>query len=263
MHLHVRLMINTYNKYYSILFLFCGCILSANCFSQSGADSLVKAMLSDEHVTQDNKGAELILNGNLSAAGDFYDTELKKDEGNVNAYFGLGIVHIAKSDTLSACRDWSAVLALGDTATYRLLEAHCHGNMMIEDDIIPKKKYMQMFTMERKDGKVLSDATKARTIVEQMPEFPGGDAALLKYISSNLKVPAAAKEKNIKGTVYINFIISSKGHVLFPYVVRGIGSGCDEEALRLIRNMPAWKPGKQNGSPVLVRYNLPVKFSYP
>ncbi|MEP7263347.1 MAG: energy transducer TonB [Bacteroidota bacterium] len=236
--------------------------LNSSAQVSSKTDSTIKAILDGESLTGGaNKGTELILQGNLSAADKFYDSELKKDEGNVEAYFGRGVVHLALNDTLNACRDWSAVLALGDTATYKLLESHCHGNMLVEDDVIPKSTYKQMFSMERSDGKVLSDATKARTIVEVMPQFQGGDAELLKYISSNLKMPQEAIKKNIHGTVYVNFIISSKGNILFPYVVRGIGGGCDEEALRIIKNMPRWKPGMQKGKNVLVRYNLPVKFN--
>jgi TonB family protein len=228
--------------------------------SISSTDSLVNAILGGEKLTDVNRGTELILNGNLSAAGSYFNSEIKKDEGNIEAYFGRGVVHLAMNDTMGACRDWSAVLALGDTATYKLLEAHCHGNMVIEDDVIPKSKYKQMFSMERKDGKVLSDATKARTIVEVMPQFPGGDAALLKYLSANVKVPEGAKQKNIHGTVYVNFVITSKGSIQYPYVVRGLGGGCNEEAIRVIKKMPKWNPGKQNGKNVLVRYNLPIKF---
>ena len=249
-------------KFHFILTFIFLYIFSVSNAQHSASDSLVKAMMENESLTKNDKGAELILNGNLSAAGQYYSSEIKKDEGNVEAYFGRGIVHLAKSDTMSACRDWSAVLALGDTATYNLLEAHCHGTMTIENDIIPRKEYKQMFTMERNKGKVLSDATKARTIVEQMPQFPGGDAALISYFSKNVMVPPTAKSKNIKGTVYINFVITSSGNVLYPYVVRGIGGGCDEEALRVVRAMPNWNPGKQKGKPVLVRYNVPVKFSY-
>ena len=227
----------------------------------TSSDSLVNAILGGEKLTDINRGTELILKGNLSAAGTYFNAEIKKDEGNIDAYFGRGVVHLAMNDTMSACRDWSAVLALGDTATYKLLQAHCHGNMTIEDDVIPQSKYKQMFSMERKDGKVLSDATKARTIVEVMPQFPGGDAALLKYLSANVKVPEKAKQKNIHGTVYVNFVITSKGSILFPYVVRGLGEGCNEEAVRVIKKMPKWNPGKQKGKDVLVRYNLPIKFN--
>lgn len=94
-----------------------------------------------------------------------------------------------------------------------------------------------------------------------MPEFPGGEAGLIDYFNKNVHYPNSAKEKGIQGRVYINFIISKTGKVMYPYVVRGIGGDCDKEALRVIRQMPNWKPGKEQGKAVLVRYNLPVKFT--
>lgn len=100
------------------------------------------------------------------------------------------------------------------------------------------------------------------TIVEEMPEFPGGgEAALLKYLGTNIKYPAIARENNIQGTVYVTFEIDQSGKVKGAKVLRGIGGGCDEEALRVVMNMPSWKPGKQRGKPVRVQYNLPVRFT--
>ena len=76
----------------------------------------------------------------------------------------------------------------------------------------------------------------------------------------NLKYPAQAKDAGIEGTVYIQFVITETGDVINSRVVKGIGGGCDEEALRVVNSMPLWKPGKQNGVPVKVLYSLPVHF---
>lgn len=97
--------------------------------------------------------------------------------------------------------------------------------------------------------------------VEQMPEFPGGQAALMQYIQSNIHYPTTAKEAGIQGKVIINFIVNKDGKITGAHIVRGIGGGCDEEALRVIRTMPAWRPGKQNGMAVNTAFNLPVTFS--
>lgn len=97
--------------------------------------------------------------------------------------------------------------------------------------------------------------------VEQMPEFPGGDNELMRYIRTNIHYPAVAKENGIEGKVIINFIINKDGKITGAHVVRGIGGGCDEEALRVIRHMPAWKPGMQNGKAVNTALNLPVTFT--
>ena len=96
--------------------------------------------------------------------------------------------------------------------------------------------------------------------VEQMPEFPGGDKELYQFIADNLKYPAEAKEKGIKGRVFVNFIVEPDGSVSDIRVLRGIGGGCDEEAVRIVESMPKFKPGMQNGEAVRVSYTVPVNF---
>lgn len=99
------------------------------------------------------------------------------------------------------------------------------------------------------------------TIVEQFPEFPGGTDKLNHYLSENIHYPAQATENSISGTVYVQFVVDKKGQISDAKVLRGIGYGCDEEALRVIKAMPRWKPGMQRGKPVKVVFNMPVKFS--
>lgn len=99
------------------------------------------------------------------------------------------------------------------------------------------------------------------TIVEDMPSFPGGDAALMKYLGKNIKYPSIAKDAGIQGTVYVTFVVDEKGDVKDVKVLRSIGGGCDEEAIRVVENMPSWSPGKQRGKPVKVQYNLPIRFT--
>lgn len=99
------------------------------------------------------------------------------------------------------------------------------------------------------------------TIVEEMPSFPGGEAKLFEYLGKNIKYPQIAKEAGISGVVYVNFVVGSNGNITDVKVLRGIGGGCDEEAVRVVKNMPKWKPGKQRGKPVKVSYNLPIRFS--
>ncbi len=228
----------------------------------AASDSVVRIIMEEGNVTGNlnDKGTELILSGNYSAASAFYNTELKKDEGNKAAFFNRGMVHWITADTVNACRDWSALLALGDTAAFKLLDGKCHGAMTIDEDVIPKAKYHTMFATTKKEGDATTSTTTARIFADEMPEFPGGTSAMIKYLSTNIKYPESAKTKKVQGTVYVNFVVSSKGKIMYPYVVRGIGSGCDQEALRVIRQMPTWKPGKQKGKPVLVSTNLPVMF---
>lgn len=98
------------------------------------------------------------------------------------------------------------------------------------------------------------------TIVEEMPKFPGGIEALFSYLSKTLKYPAMAKDANIQGKVYVTFIVDRDGSIANAQVLRGIGGGCDEEAIKVVKSMPKWEPGKQRGKAVRVQYNLPINF---
>jgi len=99
------------------------------------------------------------------------------------------------------------------------------------------------------------------TVVEEMPEFPGGMDELINYLSTSVNYPEAAKEKGIQGRVFLNFIVDSDGSIDSVKVLRGIGGGCDDEAVRVIAAMPNWKPGMQRGEAVRVSYNIPIKFT--
>jgi protein TonB len=100
------------------------------------------------------------------------------------------------------------------------------------------------------------------TIVEQMPTFPGGDAEMMKYIQKNVQYPQVEKEAGISGTCYVTFVVEKDGSISDVKVLRGVsgGPGCDKEAVRVVKSMPAWKAGKQNGREVRVQFNLPIKF---
>lgn len=99
------------------------------------------------------------------------------------------------------------------------------------------------------------------SIVDQMPEFPGGQEALFKYLGENIEYPETAKTDSISGVVYITFIIEKDGTIEDVSVARGIGSGCDAEAVRVISEMPNWSPGIHGGKAVRVAYNIPIRFS--
>lgn len=98
-------------------------------------------------------------------------------------------------------------------------------------------------------------------IVEEMPEFPGGDEAKIRYLIDNLHYPQDARNSHIQGTVYASFIVEKDGSVTNIKILRGIGTSCDMEVIRVIQNMPHWIPGKQRGKPVRVRFNMPVRFT--
>ena len=96
--------------------------------------------------------------------------------------------------------------------------------------------------------------------VEDMPEFPGGDAALLSFLAKNIKYPKAAQRMGIEGRVTLSFVIDESGAITNIEVLKGIGAGCDEEAVRVLKLLPNYTPGKQRGIPVKVRMRVPVNF---
>ncbi|NLH53637.1 MAG: energy transducer TonB [Bacteroidales bacterium] len=98
-------------------------------------------------------------------------------------------------------------------------------------------------------------------VVESMPEFPGGEEARIAFLRDNIKYPQMARESGIQGTVYVTFVVETDGRVTAVRVLRGIGGGCDEEAVRVVKAMPRWIPGKQRGKPVRVQFTMPIKFT--
>lgn len=105
------------------------------------------------------------------------------------------------------------------------------------------------------------EETPIFTVVEEMPSYPGGESARLKFLQDNIHFPAKAREADIDGTVFVSFVVDPTGKLDSIKVIRGIGGGCDEEALRVINLMPRWIPGKQAGKPVRVQFTMPIKFS--
>jgi len=99
------------------------------------------------------------------------------------------------------------------------------------------------------------------TVVEEQPGFPGGENARIKFLQGNIRYPEQAKDLGIQGRVFITFVVEVDGSISEVRVVRGIGGGCDEEAIRVIKLMPKWNPGKAKGIPVRVQFNLPIKFT--
>jgi protein TonB len=99
------------------------------------------------------------------------------------------------------------------------------------------------------------------TVVEEQPSFPGGEEFRIAFLQQNIKYPEEAKELGIQGRVFVTYVVEADGSITDIRVLRGIGGGCDEEAIRVVSIMPKWIPGKQRGTPVRVQFNLPIKFT--
>ena len=98
------------------------------------------------------------------------------------------------------------------------------------------------------------------TIVEEQPEYPGGVRAMYDFMADNIKYTEEAKEKNVSGKVFVTFTVGSSGKIRDVELLKGIGFGLDEEALRVVKAMPRWQPGRQSGENVAVKYVMPIQF---
>jgi len=132
--------------------------------------------------------------------------------------------------------------------------------LVIEDLDIDENSQVEMVVSEYVEATEEVVEEEIFTIVEKMPEFPGGIEALFSYLGKNIEYPDLAKDAKIEGKVYITFVVNSNGGIDNVMVLRGIGGGCDEEAVRVVKSMPTWIPGKQRGKAVKVQYNLPINF---
>lgn len=104
------------------------------------------------------------------------------------------------------------------------------------------------------------EETKIFTVVEQMPMYPGGDAALMGYLRDNIHYPTIAAENGVQGRVVVGFVVERDGSITDVKILRGVDPSLDREAMRVVKSMPRWNPGKQNGSAVRVKYQVPVSF---
>lgn len=150
---------------------------------------------------------------------------------------------------------WKVLAALPVVALLTMVGCKPATEKAVDQEEIPFE-----YSGEDKSAPMDADTDQVFQVVEVDPEFPGGMEALIKYLSENIKYPEQAKKDKIQGKVYISFVVEKDGSVADAKVLRGIGGGCDEEALRVVNAMPKWTPGKQRNTPVRVQFNLPVAF---
>lgn len=120
-----------------------------------------------------------------------------------------------------------------------------------------QQEYVAPVEIEEEEEKEEEDIF---VFVEENPEYPGGEAAMYKYFEENIKYPDLARNGNIEGKVFVRFVVEKDGSISNVRVMRDIGGGCGAEAMRVVKSMPKWKPGKQRGKAVRAEFNLPVNF---
>lgn len=202
-----------------------------------------------------------------------------------DAYFNRAAAYYYLGDTCNYCSDLKKASGLGDYEAQELYIEQCTYCVTIKNlsDSTNKSKnlnikYVQIFhskctsdstisyIYEKSDAQLNpadrteTDTSPVFTIVEKMPSYPGGENARNRFLAENIVYPYKATSAGIQGTVYVSFIIDANGFVTNVKVLRGIGGGCDEEAVRVVQMMPKWIPGKQNGKSVRVLFNMPITF---
>ncbi|HRS54282.1 MAG TPA: energy transducer TonB [Bacteroidales bacterium] len=139
-------------------------------------------------------------------------------------------------------------------------------NVIVENDILVNTEADQTTEVSNyvapveTPGEQVVQEEEIFTIVEEQPSFPGGEEARIKFIASNIKYPQIARENGIEGKVFVTFVVEKDGSITNVKLLRDIGGGCGEEAIRVVKAMPKWIPGKQRGQPVRVQFNMPINF---
>ena len=136
-----------------------------------------------------------------------------------------------------------------------ILLIQLNGNAQVEQSVSTEDSVVNTIKVQSKE-----DANLVFDFVDKMPEFPGGQVEMIKFLSKNINYPTVALEQGVQGSIYVQFVIWKDGSVREVKVLRGVGSSLDNEAIRVIKMMPNWEPGTQRGIPVNTRYTLPIKF---
>ncbi|HBL75124.1 MAG: hypothetical protein A2W90_15175 [Bacteroidetes bacterium GWF2_42_66] len=165
----------------------------------------------------------------------------------------IPITHEEKKEVAPPVREITVFEIVEDDQGIEDDQFEIFNSEITEGDIITVQNYLVKNIREEEDVPPV-------WITDEMPEFPGGIPSLLKFINSSIKYPVIAQENGIHGKVIITFVIDKTGEVTNVRVFRGIDQALDAEALRVVKNLPKWKPGKQNGKPVKVNYNVPINF---
>jgi len=202
-------------------------------------------------------GVDWLQKGDFLSAIQEFNNALIYNPVDADAYYNRGAAGFKMQDTLHACKDWSMVALFGDTAVFQVLRKHCGGMIRTNSS---------SFSV---DDSSVRESNRVYDFIEEMPEFPGGDVELMHFLQSHVKYPEDAKKKNSQGRVYVTFTINKLGEVTNPEILRSEKAGksgsedasLEMEALRVVALMPNWIPGKLNGNPVNVRYNLPIIFT--
>lgn len=229
--------------FFSAAFLFCeGQITLTGAVENPNDTSVVE--------TPYNNGVILLKEGKFEEAIKEFDKAIAINETDIDAYYNRGVAKFGMKNKNEACLDWSLGAYYNDMNVLYQLDKICDSIIFLEDDTFKTNDFRS-----KKDPLQVWDTTNIK-----MPEFPGGETALFKFLQNNINYPRQARDHNIQGTVFISFYINKNGKVCRPYVLRG-APGLNYEAWRVVKSMPDWSPGTLNGKARCVLYTLPIRFT--
>jgi len=228
------------------------------------------------------KGSKALDSKNYKDAISFLTLSIQENPLSPNAFYNRACAFYFSGDTCSFCKDLKSASNLNDRGAQDIYTKKCKRSSILyqvpdslkrlDDKITHLEKITYTCSSDsiiyayREENSNISSVEislvgkEIYTIVEEMPTFPGGDNARQRFLGSNIFYPVAATTYRIQGTVYIQFVIDTDGNVTNVKILRGIGGGCDEEAVRVVKLMPKWIPGKQNGKAKNVLFNMPIYF---
>lgn len=227
------------------------------------------------------EGTKTLKKGKFTEAIDLLTLSINTD-AYPNAFYNRGAAYLKMGDTCNFCNDMNAAAGMNDGEAYMAYQENCTRKYFITEvpesyrQDYPNIKELEvilhkcqsdsiiniLFHAANKDrSRFVADSTKVYTIVEEMPEFIGGQEAMVHYIALNITYPKEARLNQETGTVYIGFVVDADGFTKNISVLRGVSPSCDQEAIRVIDAMPQWKPGKLDGNFVAVKYTVPIRFA--
>lgn len=214
-----------------------------------------------------------------------------KEYPTADAYYNRAVAFYYLGDSCSFCNDLKNAANLDDSDALELYSSKCTFKQIdrnIPDSLkikYPKISHLEIVhdkcssdslvyaTVNSKSEKInievnqlpneyyWADSMPVFTIVQEMPEFAGGDNAKMRFLAESIKYPQKARDSGIQGTVFLSFIINADGSITNISILRSPHESLSDEAIRVMKLMPKWKPGKQNGKPVRVQFNMPIKFT--
>jgi TonB family protein len=225
----------------------------------SKALSLIESIdTEDTYLILFNRGNCYLKTDNYSNALSDYNHSYELNPYHPPTNANRGIAKFRQNDTIGACYDWYISLTNNVGEVNQYYRAYCL-DYDFSDSLPATPHYTDKNVNDEFDDLSLVPE-KPNEPMEILPEFPGGDNARIKYLNDNVKYPPNARERGIQGKVIVSFLVEADGSLSDIKVLKGIGAGCDEEAIRVVENMPKWTPGIQNGNAVCVRMNISIQF---